>query len=249
VNEVSQALLYGRGVFTTVMISNGQTFLWEKHWHRITNAAGRLGMSIDSFTGDDVKAAVTDAIAHDDVTDGRVRITFYDNRPSELWPNYDPNDEATSLSIIVCERRSVPRPFRCFVSPYTLHSRSPVAGVKSCNYLENILAIEDAKRRDFHEGIRLNERGHIAGACMANVFWLKDGHLYTPSLSTGCLPGTTREFVLENVECEEVEAEIGELENIDAVLLTSAGLGIVAVTELNGRRFPPIDHPILRLVT
>ena len=89
------------------------------------------------------------------------------------------------------------------VSPYRINSKSPLAGVKSCNYLENILAWEAAKAHGFDEAIRLNEKGEIASACLANVFWKKNGEIFTPPLETGCLKGTTRGYVLENLAAAE----------------------------------------------
>ncbi|MBV9215096.1 MAG: aminotransferase class IV, partial [Acidobacteria bacterium] len=96
----------------------------------------------------------------------------------------------------------------------------------------------------FDEAIRVNERGIVTSGTMTNVFWSKGGRLFTPDLKTGCLPGTTREFVLENLEVKEVEAAIDELKGADAIYLTSAGLGVIAVDEFDGREFPQIEHPI-----
>jgi 4-amino-4-deoxychorismate lyase len=99
--------------------------------------------------------------------------------------------------------------------------------VKSCNYLENILSLEDAKDRGFDEAIRLNEKGEIVSACLANLFWKKDVAIFTPSLETGCLKGTTRGFILENFTVEERKAELIELEKADEIFLTSAGIGVI----------------------
>jgi branched-subunit amino acid aminotransferase/4-amino-4-deoxychorismate lyase len=150
--------------------------------------------------------------------------------------------------MILGTRRSAANPFKLTISPYPVNSLSPLAGVKSCNYLEQILVIDEAKGLGFDEGVRLNERGEIASATMANVFWLKDDVLFTPSLKTGCLPGTTREFVLENLKCREVEADLEALQNADAVFLTSAGLGVVRVAVFDERSLPDVNHPIVNLV-
>ena len=83
---------------------------------------------------------------------------------------------------------------------------------------------------------------------MANVFWEKDGYLFTPSLATGCLPGTTRESILEEVECEEVEMAIEELHEADRIFLTSAGLGVVSVAEAGGRELDTSEHPLSGLL-
>ena len=110
------------------------------------------------------------------------------------------------------------------------------------------MAFVDAKTGGFDEAIRLNERGHVTAACMANVFWEAEGKVCTPALTTGCLAGTTREFVLENLKCVEVEAGIEAVDSADRIFLTSAGLGVVAVAGFNGRSLDVSDHAILNLI-
>ena len=82
---------------------------------------------------------------------------------------------------------------------------------------------------------------------MANLFWTKDGKLFTPSLRTGCLAGTTREYILENIECKEVEVGIDEINRADSIFLTSAGLGIARVGEFDGKRLDADRHEIEKL--
>ena len=98
------------------------------------------------------------------------------------------------------------------------------------------------------KAIQLNERDEIASACMANVFWLSNGKLFTPSLETGCLPGTMREFMLENLECDEVEAGIEQIRSADEIFLTSAGIGVTQVAEFDGRRLAGEPHAITGLI-
>lgn len=243
---LSSASLYGKGVFTTITIAGGHPFLWEKHWRRLADNAAKL--RIDLSENDEIitTEAVENLIAENRVKVGRARITFFDERPSGIWP-FETNRN-TSLLITSADLRPVPENFRVTISPYPVNSRSPLAGVKSCNYLEQILAFDEANHRGFHEAIRVNENGQVTSGCMANVFWLKEDVLFTPSLATGCLAGTTREFVLENLECREVEAGIDELDSADAIFLTSAGLGIISVAEIDSRTFGPADHPITRLL-
>jgi branched-subunit amino acid aminotransferase/4-amino-4-deoxychorismate lyase len=110
------------------------------------------------------------------------------------------------------------------------------------------MAIDKARTGGFHEAIRLNERGEVASACMANLFWLKGGKLFTPSLETGCLAGTTREFVLENLECEEVVTGIEAIQEADSIFLTSAGIGVVEVAEFDGNTKVVSGHAITSLL-
>ena len=213
----------------------------------MTNDAIKVGIDLSEHQVGTVKALLDAAIRENGIVDGRARLTFLDESPSPIWPTE--STAKTRLHIITGELRPVPYEFRLTVSPCTVNSRSPLAGVKSCNYLENLLALEEATTRGFHEAVRINERGGITGGCMSNIFWLKDEMLYTPTLATGCLAGTTREFVLENVECREVSATIDELDKADAIFLTSAGLGITQVAEYESKKIERIDHPILKLLS
>lgn len=241
----SVAALYGKGIFTTIGIHNGKPVLWEKHWKRLETDAAKLGIDLIDFPETTVLNGLNAIVAKTVVSEGRARVTFIDESASAMWPCK--SDRQTSLLIVTADPRPVPENFRLTVSPHLVNSTSPLAGVKSCNYLEHLMTYKEARRRGFDEAIRVNERGKVASAAMANVFRLKDEKLYTPGLTTGCLAGTTREFVLENLECVEAASGIVDLRNADAIFLTSAGLGVVKVAEFDGRKLDGGEHPILDL--
>jgi len=241
----SSAALYGKGVFTTCSIYDSRPFRWDKHWSRLERNAVTIGLDISMFNAGSVREKLGELIDANSLSEGRARVTLFDESSSPLWPSGA--NGRTSLLIATSDQRPVPSNLRLTISPHRVNSTSPLAGVKSCNYLENILALEEARRRGFDEAIRLNERGEIVSACMANIFWLLGGRLYTPGLSTGCIPGTTREYVIENVRCTEVCEQIENLRAAEVIFLTSAGLGILAVSVFEGRELPVTTHPILDL--
>lgn len=245
-SKTTNISLYGKGVFTTIAFSDVGPVFWEKHWSRLISDAGRLDIDISSHSEEAVKQSVLKAIDESEWSAGRVRVTFVDGSPSGLWG--EDVDAAASLIIVIGERRSVQDDFRLGVSPYLVNSTSPLAGSKSCNYLEPLMSHGEAKRRGFDEAIRLNERGEVTSACMANVFWLKGDRLFTPGLTTGCMAGTTRGYVLENIECEEVEAGIEVLREAEEIFLTSAGIGVVQVAEFDGKSMKRCSHPISNLL-
>ena len=230
---VSSAAIYGKGVFTTVAIKEKKVFLWEKHWRRLNDNALKIGIDLSEFSEKFLTRALDRLIEKNGIEDARARITFFDEGASRIW-NFE-TGRKTSVLITTADMREVPENLRLTISPFLVNSTSPLAGVKSCNYLENILAIEEARRRGFDEAVRLNERGEIVSACLANIFWRKDGKLFTPSLTTGCLSGTMREFVLENETGVETKADLETLENADEIFLTSAGLGMCRVSEFKVR--------------
>ncbi len=224
-SPVSNAALYGKGVFTTVAIYNRKPFLWEKHWRRLFKNARKIGIKSSEINEETIKNALFEIIKTNNLRNGRARITIFDSSASSIWQTNSVAE--TNLSIQTADFRPLKKNFKLIVSPFQINSTSPLTGVKCCNYLENILALENARAANFDEAIRLNERGEIASACMANVFWKKGGKMFTPRFETGCLEGTTREFISENFTVEEVAAKLNDLKNADEIFLTSAGLGIV----------------------
>lgn len=242
----SSTTLFGKGIFTTIAIYESTPFLWEKHWRRLIENSAAVGLDLSEHDAESVAQKLCELVVENNLCNGRARITFLDVSESPIWS--DNAETKTSISIITCDLRPVPYEFKLTVSPYQVNSTSPLAGIKSCNYMENILAMDEAKDRGFHEAVRMNERGEIASGCMSNLFWLKTGKLYTPRLETGCLAGTTREFVLENLDCEELNLDLREINTADEVFLTSAGIGVVQVAELDGRRLKRLRYPILDLL-
>lgn len=223
-SAVSSAALYGKGIFTTLTIKKKKLFLWEKHWRRLNDNAEKIGIDLSAFSEAFLIDSINLLIEKNEIETARARITFFDESAGKAW-NFQTNRK-TSFLITTAEQRKSPEFFRLTTSPFPISSLSPLAGVKSCNYLENILVLEEAKKRGFDETVRLNEKNEIVSAAMANIFWVKDERIFTSAIETGCLRGTTRELISENFPVCEKKAFIEEFAEADEIFLTSAGIGI-----------------------
>lgn len=248
INAVSSVALYGKGIFTTIAIYDAKPFLWDKHWLRLGDNAKKIGIDLSEYNEDTVIGALSEIIDKNNLTNARARITFFDEISSGIW-SFKGHKRKTGLLITTAERREVSANYHLTVSPFRINSASPLANVKSCNYLEKLIALDEAKKRGFDEAVQLNERGEIASACMANIFWTTGGKLFTPSLSTGCLAGTTREFLMSKSSCIETEDAPDALRKADAVFLTSSGLGVVQISEFGGRKFEIKYDEITRAIS
>jgi len=138
--------------------------------------------------------------------------------------------------------KAPPNGFSLAVSPYRTNTFSPLTGIKTLNYLSNVLAWEEAQSRDFDEAVVLNERGEIASATTANLFWVKNGTVHTPTLSTGAIAGITRECVIDIaskhfIPLLEGVYEMADLTDADEIFLTSSGVGVAPVTTFDFRRY------------
>jgi branched-subunit amino acid aminotransferase/4-amino-4-deoxychorismate lyase len=246
ISAAASAALYGRGVFTTVAIYDSKPLFWEKHWRRLFENAGKLNIDLSEFGEELMKNALSAIVEANKMRSGRARLTFFDETASRIW-NLE-TARKTSFLITTADFQTISGDFRLTVSPFPVNSASPLANVKSCNYLEKIIALDEAKKRGFDEAVRINERGEIASACMANVFWIKDGKLFTPPIETGCLAGTTREFLIEELKCFETIANLRTLREADAIFLTSAGIGIRPVAKFEAKPFPFLPPQIIEII-
>ena len=243
VAPVSSAMLYGRGVFTTLAIYNSQPFLWSKHWQRLATHAKKLDIDHTGCTEKNVGEAARKLIAVNQVKDGRARVILLARHGRDIWKTKAPGAKKTDLLIMTGDTQKVPQTGSSLaVSPYRANTVSPLAGIKSLNYLEHVLAWEEAQSRDFDEAVVLNERGEIVSATTANLFWAKNGTLHTPTLSSGALAGITRECVIDIANKHFIPLlegiyEMNDLTDADEIFLTSSSLGVAPVTTFDFRRY------------
>ena len=243
VAPVSSAMLYGRGVFTTIAIYNSQPFLWSKHWQRLATHAKRLDIDHSGCTEKNVGEALQKLIAVNQVQEGRARVILLARHGRDIWKMRVPGAKKTDLLIMTGDPQKGPQTgLSLAVSPYRANTVSPLAGIKSLNYLDHVLAWEEAQSRDFDEAVVLNERGEIVSATTANLFWAKNGTLHTPTLNSGALAGITRECVIDIANKHFIPLlegiyEMNDLTDADEIFLTSSSLGVVPVTTFDFRRY------------
>src|SRR5260370_17440075 len=103
----------------------------------------------------------------------------------------------------------------------------------------NLTWVEEAHEKGFDEVILLNERGEVSECTSANIFIAHGGHVWTPPLSSGCLPGVTRDVLLHDIHVPGFE--IGErtlmpadIEQADDAFITSSTPALLPVLEITG---------------
>src|SRR5215207_9240477 len=77
--------LYGYGVFTTLAVHGGRSFLWPQHWSRLVDHAGRCGVDCRSFEEEAVEALLVKLIRANEVVDGRARVTIFGGADTGVW--------------------------------------------------------------------------------------------------------------------------------------------------------------------
>ncbi|VAX27033.1 Aminodeoxychorismate lyase, partial [hydrothermal vent metagenome] len=153
-----------------------------------------------------------------------------------------------SPTIVITAREFLPHPESMYrdgvsacISEERMNCRNPIdSGVKSLNFLNNILVRMEASERGFFEAIMLNHGGYLAEGTVSNLFFVTKGVLYTPSAEAGILNGITRQTVLEIAEEKGIAVEEGlfstkELHQAEEVFLTNSLIEIMPVSELEGK--------------
>jgi branched-subunit amino acid aminotransferase/4-amino-4-deoxychorismate lyase len=242
-SAVSPAVLYGHGVFTTIAIHYGRPFLWEDHWNRIRAHAEKLRIDTDALVEDEIHGALLRLIKANNVDRGRARITVLARNAGGAWNLKGFAKEGVDILIMTGDARAtIEKGITLTVSPYRANTLSPLTGIKSVNYLDHLLAWEEARERDFDEALVLNERGEVVSATRANLFWVVEGQIHTPIVSSGALAGTTRTHVLKlatELSIPHIEGvyDLSNVGDADEIFLTSAGLGVTHVHTFDYRGY------------
>ena len=123
------------------------------------------------------------------------------------------------------------------------HPKSVKIEAKVCgHYVNSILATNEAKDHGFDEALLLDSDGFIAEGPGANLFFEKDGVLFTPQLGN-ILPGITRATVLEmaqklGVEVKQGQFQLEELQSADSAFYCGTAAEIVGIESVDDYKFP-----------
>ncbi|HWZ54886.1 MAG TPA: aminotransferase class IV [Verrucomicrobiae bacterium] len=239
-------LTNGWGLFTTMRIFQGVAFSYERHWRRLEKDAARIRMPFH-FDPTQVRLQLTELLAANHAVEGTARIYLIYNRIG-FWQG---DDRMPEVDLILCTAGLPPHSdsARLGVAEHGRHAGSPLAGVKTTAWLNNVWQLAEAQKAGWTEVILLNERGEVAECTSANIFCVKGGSVFTPPLSSGCLEGVTRSVLLEiapkaGVTLSEKVLTLEDLHAADEVFITSTNRTLLGVSEIAGRNFSVVMGPI-----
>lgn len=239
--------LYGIGVFETFRLYEGKPFLLDWHMDRLYSALEQLKIELE-LTKSEVLAILDRLLQLNQPPslDAKVRLNIsagpggsglfpevYKNPGVMVMMNpYQPASvPAEKEGVILQVRRNTPEgPFR----------------LKSHHFLNNLYGKRELGHDAAKEGIFLTEGGAVAEGIVSNIFWRKDGCVYTPSLDTGILGGVTRRYVIERLADMGIEVIQGvypleELLFADEAWMTNSVQEIVPFRRIGSTEFPGKD--------
>jgi len=240
---LDHGFLFGDSIYEVVRTVNGKLFAWEEHLRRLRNSAKRLAYKLP-WSEMELTLEIEDAVEQapwDGDTYLRIIITRGVGR-IELAPD---TCESPSLIVIAKKLPQVPDEFYekgivlCLTEVRRNSRLAMDPGIKSGNYLNNVLAMIEARKKGADDAVMLNEHGFLTESTTSNLFIVKDGMLKTPSLDCGILAGITRGYLLDVVKgkgipVEEAELVVDDLRSADEVFITGTIKAVVPVRKVIG---------------
>lgn len=232
-DENDRLILFGYGLFETLKVTSLGIELPNSHWQRMNQGSQLLGMSIPDYQ---VWIEQIDKFISQRTYEYpyALRVTLSGGSPTRgIQPQLFFNTREIPYTLDDYEQG-----FRAVFLSNTRSENSILTKIKSTNYLENILAREEAIKSQAQEGLWTNTQGYIVEGTISNIFFLRKEVLYTPSLECGCLAGTRRNVVLQlasdlGISVQEGKYRPSLLDEADQVFLTNALMGIMPVSQID----------------
>ncbi len=242
---LSHGLHYASAVFEGERSYGGRIYKLEEHTDRLFFSAETLDMKIP-FTREEINEACREAQKRNDLVDAYVRPIAW--RGSEMmavsaqqttihvaiavwqWPSYfDPEIKLKGIRLDMSDWR---RP-----DPRTIPAKAKAAGL----YMICTLSKHAAERKGYQDALMLDWRGQVAEATGANIFFVKEGVLHTPT--PDCfLDGITRRTVMDlarkrGIEIIERAIMPEEMEGFEQCFLTGTAAEVTPVSQIGPYRF------------
>jgi branched-chain amino acid aminotransferase len=199
VSVLDNGFTFGDAVYETLRTYGGRPFELGRHLRRLRASAQRLGFAIPADDAE-LERRLTDLLERASNPESYIRM-IVSRGIGDISYNFE---RVSGPTVVLVVKPLEPYPPSLFetgldVAVVAVRRNSPQAldpAIKSCNLLNNVLAVREAQGRKADEAILLNERGEVAEGASTNVFIVKGGALRTPPLHAGILAGITREVLL-----------------------------------------------------
>ncbi|MBV8552949.1 MAG: aminotransferase class IV [Acidobacteriaceae bacterium] len=227
----------GWGVFSTLRVSEGVLFAYERHYQRMRRDAEVLHVPFD-ITPEGLEEQLLKLVEANHALNATLRVAVVRNKG-----NLFESPGITRLADLVAFTADLTNwsaGVKLGYMPNARFSASPFAATKVTSWAENLTWYETAHERGFDEFILLNESGAVSECTSANIFVIQGDHVWTPPVATsGCLPGVTRAILLEEMRVprltiSERNLTRFDLEKADQVFISSSTRDLLPVSEIEG---------------
>ncbi|MBI5283157.1 MAG: aminotransferase class IV family protein [Candidatus Solibacter usitatus] len=237
-------LFSGWGIFSTIKISSGVLFAFDRHWARMRKDADLLRIPFP-WTPPELEKILLSLVAANQDYDATLRVLVVRNSGT-MWAG-PPTAQDADLVAFTAARSQWGSSARLGIVPNARHAESLFSGAKTTSWAMNLVWYEEAHLRGQDEVVLLNEHGEVSECTSANIFAVFGDTAATPPLTSGCLPGITRELLLEvirvpGVRVVERPLTLDDLENADGLFITSTTRDLLPVSHVEGLAIKSCDR-------
>jgi branched-chain amino acid aminotransferase len=235
VSFANRAFRYGDSLFETIRVINGKIMFMTDHLRRIKIGMTVLRMNIPSeFNVDNISRLTSELIQKNNIADdARVRLTIFRNEGGFYAPHT--NEISFLIEAEDLEHRGGynlnEKGFAVDVFHDIKKHKNKLSNLKTGNALIYVLAGIYKKDIKMDDCLIINEDGNVCESISSNIFIVKNGALYTPALSEGCIEGVMRKQVVDiaqqhRILCYEITLAFNTLMNADEMFLCNSIQGI-----------------------
>ena len=239
ISVFDRGFLYGDAAFETVRVYGGRPFRWGQHRRRLETTLRRLSIP---FPDVDLLQAIDDVVETARLRECSVRLTVTRGVGEGLAPERDLAPTVVLIPRPIPEGLEEARRDGVAVIrlPFGQGRSSFTSGHKTTDYAAAVQGRILARKAGAFEALYVEDDGALSEATTSNVFGIRNGRLVTPPVATGCLPGITRELVLQlgrRAGLDPLERPLSskDLDRLDEVFLTGSVIELVPVVSIDRR--------------
>ena len=244
VTAQNRGLRYGDGIFETIKLKNGKLILSNEHFARLWKGMQMLQFDIQKLLSPEkLETEILQLSIKNKLAAARIRLTIirsdggiYDAKNNT--PNYiieaialpEDNGKLNSNGLQLCIFKEAKKSLDAF------------SNLKTNNYLPYFMGAIFAKKEQCNDALILNSEGNICDSTIANIFYIKDQAIHTPSLAQGCVAGVMRNFLINKIQAmgyivHQSVVTKEDLLNADEVFLSNSIYNVRWVAALENKSY------------
>lgn len=222
--QIDEGFFFGYGVFETILVLERPVML-EAHLERLKKGLGLLGIKQNVET--------IDVLA---------QIEAMNCKNEAFKINVTPHNIICTKRPLIYHQEDYDRGYKLGTSQVVKSEKSHIAGIKSMNYMDNLIENRLAKANGLDDVVFYNTRGMVTESSFSNIFIIKGGRIYTPPTSSGLLEGTMRQWVLDNFQVLETPLFKDDFIEAEGAFLTNSLMGIMKISQYEDKMID--DNPL-----
>ncbi len=252
ISVFDHGFMYGAGLFETFRTYRGHPFLLDSHLGRLNKGLRQLNID-RSFCREEINQIIQRLLNENKLENAYIRFNVSAGiggiglqTSSYTEPNVIMYMKSLQTGESLGEKKA---------EWLRIRRNTPEGDerLKSHHYLNNLLAKREIGEDVQMEGLFLTKEGYVAEGITSNLFWIRNGILYTPSVETGILNGITRRFILALAAQSGLEVREGlyKQENLleaDEVFITNSIQEIVAIKSIGSESYKGVSGPIVQML-